>query len=66
MTKTKGPGLTPEAKAKLMLLDINQRAHFGEAYGCSERTVRNWATGASRPIARVAARVEKRLKEMGK
>jgi DNA-binding transcriptional regulator YiaG len=61
MSKNNGPGLTPETIDILSSYTTAQRKAFAKALGCDERTVRNWASKASAPTAKMTKRIERRL-----
>ena len=63
MQNAEGPGDTPEWKAKLIAMTPHARTLLAVALGVTERTVFNWAKGASEPTEAMVARICSQLKK---
>lgn len=65
MQNAEGPGDIPEWKTKLLALTPHARTLLAVALGVTERTVWNWAKGASEPTEAMVARINRRMQKKG-
>lgn len=65
MSKTEAPGVIPEWAKQFSDLSGEERGRLALEIGVTERTVRNWAQGRSKPCRAIADAIRRAFRRMG-